>query len=302
MTPSHIALSATQLKFLQRLAASKPERRVVGEAAALFASEYGLGRLVGAYVFYEPRHWEEARKLLLLGNFPVEPMPAGAYRADVAEYQGLSEKSFSRAPWADSVAVKRWVHGAAAPADDMNARPDAFTVMTVDQAVQLRCGRVLVVENLETFRFIETYHWVVAAMEEAARASALKACSDSEVAARANSTLVLFRGDMAISNRDSQRLLQQRSEPTYAFFDFDPAGLGIAASLPRLHTLLLPPAPWLQRTAAGPRGLELFAKSVGQYQRTLDECKHAGIAASWRLMQGWRAGVAQEAMRSLVKS
>jgi hypothetical protein len=139
---------------------------------------------------------------------------------------------------------------------------------------------VLLVENLETFRWIRDYRWL---WETAALAS--------------RAVLVVYRGDTTLTAGDALELLRRRSEPVVAFTDFDPAGLGIAGALPRLDALALPHEAWLRNKARGTRAVELYERSRGQYEATLDAAAHPAIAPAWTLLKELRAGVAQEAMR-----
>jgi len=137
--------------------------------------------------------------------------------------------------------------------------------------------RIMVVENLETFRDLERYRWI------------------NYLGLR---VLVIFRGDQGRSAGDSIQVLLRRSEPVWAFMDFDPAGLGLAASLPRLERVILPPSEWLRERARGARAVELFEASVAQWGGVLNAAAPPEIVKAWGLLASLRAGVAQESMRS----
>lgn len=269
-----MALSKGDVAFLQGLVAQRPERKAFSRVGGWFVENYGLGAVVGRHLEYKPRHFEQAREILALNGLPVTPLAADASRADAARFGGQSEKSGSRSPWSDSVAVK-WAGEAGA----WNA-PGCFAVLTIEEACALACDRILLVENLETFRWIRDHRWL---WETATLA--------------AGAVLVVYRGDTTVTASDALELLRRRSEPVVAFTDFDPAGLGIAAALPRLEALALPHEAWLRNKARGTRAVELYARSRGQYEATLDAAAHPAVAAAWTLLKELRAGVAQEAMR-----
>lgn len=270
-----LPLSPTEASFLQRLVADRRERRRMSQSALWFVEHYGLGVPFARHVEYQARHFDQARELLELHGLPLEALGPRASRADSAKFTGQSEKTRSRAPWADSVAVKP-IGSAGGPWDARGA----FLVLTVDEAVQMPCERLLVVENLETFRYLQDYKWLV-----------------SMEVFRARSVLALYRGDSTTSAADSAHVLRRRTEPVCAFTDFDPAGLGIAAALPRLERLLLPGTEWLKRAARGARSLELYERSRAQYEAVLEVAAHADIREAWTLMKSLRAGVSQESMR-----
>lgn len=266
-----LPLSPTQALFLQRLAVDEPPRRPLNNSAAWFVEHYSLGVAYGRHVEYQQRHFQQARELLELHGISPTRMPPDSSRADSAKFLGQSEKTQSRAPWSNAVAVK--LPTAPTP-------PGAFAVLTVEQALVVPCDRLLVVENLETFRYLEDYQWLLPRLQR-------------------HRTLALYRGDATTSRVDASEVLRRRPEPVLAFVDFDPAGLGIAAGMPRLESLLLPNEQWLRDTAGGPRALELFERSRAQYEASLDGAGHPAIQQAWALMKALRAGVAQEAMRDV---
>jgi hypothetical protein len=268
-----LPLSTNNMRFLQRLVADRPQRRPLGTSAVWFAEHYGVGTLYARHVEYLPRHFDQARELLVLHGLPVAVGAPDSSRADSAQHSGMSEKAGSRAPWANSVAVKAFGVGATSA---LRAAAGSFLVLTVEQALEVHCERILVVENLETFRYLEEYEGL----------------SLGEWP----TTLAMFRGDVTLTAADSNRVLVGRDEPVWAFMDFDPAGLGLASALPRMQRLVLPQEAWLRRAARGARGLELFERSSSQYQQTLSASSHSHVQWAWSLMSSLRAGVAQEGM------
>lgn len=269
-------LSEGNKRFLQRLVADTPERRPLGRSATWFAEHFGLGTIFARHVEYLPRHIDQARELLRAHGLPVQATPDSS-RADSAQYPGQSEKSQSRSPWSDSVAAKMF--GGLPSQLPMRMPAGAYAVLSVEQALGLPCSRLLVVENLETFRQLEAYKWLRLAEGPA--------------------TLAVFRGDSRFNGADAAQVIEQRIEPVWAFMDFDPAGLGLAAALPRLEQVVLPSEAWLRQAARGARALELFERSHAQYSSVLDAASHRQVRAAWELQRTWRAGVAQEGMREI---
>jgi len=112
--------------------------------------------------------------------------------------------------------------------------------------------------------------------------------------------LVVYRGDNRFSASDATRLILTREEPLWAMVDFDPAGLGIAASLPmrRLERLLWPSSDWLRAAADSIQGRSMYAQQVEQWSKVLDDVQSPLISEAWRLLKALGAGVAQERMRA----
>ncbi len=139
------------------------------------------------------------------------------------EYTDVSEKVFSRRPHSNSVAL-RTAHGDCdLDGAGLKTPGGGHMVLNTEDAMRVRCDRILSVENLETFRHLHRYAWITDGRGD---------------------TLAIFRGDPTFSLADAAKVFAARGELVDAFVDFDPAGLFIAASLPRL-ALILPDERWL---------------------------------------------------------
>jgi hypothetical protein len=271
-----MAFSAAQAAFLQRLVSQRPAVRRGGGYALFFSEHYCLGAPLGNRVEYTDVHFLMAERLLRAHDLPVTPLGPGATRADSAAYGGMSEKDFSSAPHAKSVAVKslgRCLLGG----HELFAPEGAYVVLTPEQASEVTCNRLMLVENLETFRRLEAYTWI----------------GRGEL-----DVLAIYRGDPELANKDVAEVVLGRREPLWGFADFDPAGLGIVNSLPtdRLERVVLPSKSWLETAADTPRGRQLFDRQVRQYAPSLDGAGHPEIVSAWALMKRLRSAVAQERM------
>lgn len=269
-----------QLDFLHRLIDKRPPTRRAGQgsAAVFFADQYSIGTVIGGEVHYRDKHFAAATSLLAAHDLPTAALGPVASRADVADYGGMSEKTFSVAPHSRSVAVK------ALGSCLLDGRPlwtpeGAYSVLTPEQALRVTCTRIMPLENLETFRFLEAYTWIDRQGQD---------------------VLVIYRGDQKLSNKDALEVILGRSEPLWAFYDFDPAGLALASRLDskRLERLVLPPQAWLAAAADSARGRQLYDSQVRQYAQALDSARHPHIAAAWQTLRRLKAGVTQERMRS----
>jgi hypothetical protein len=207
---------------------------------------------------------------------PVQALAPDASRADAALHGGQSEKSGTRGPHSDSVAL-RVIGECDLDGQRVWTPARGYVVFTIQDAARVRGVDVLLlVENLETFREIERYRWI---------------------GFEGRRSLVVFRGDRSFSAGDSMALLLARTEPVWAFADFDPAGLGIASNVPRLERLVLPSADWVAARLDGDRQRELYDRSAGHWSAVLDRCQMPQITSAWAMMRARRAGLAQEAMR-----
>jgi len=271
-----MAFTAVQISFLQRLVAERSPSRQISAAASYFSEHFSLGRVAGSRVEYTDAHFAAAERLLVANHLPVRALGNVATRAQAAEYGGMSEKDFSVAPHANSVAVKGLGnclfdgHGLYTP-------QGAYLVLTVEQAMRVTCERIMVVENLETFRGLQEYDWIDR---------------------RDLAVLAIYRGEKDVPNKDAAELIRARSEPIWGFFDFDPAGLAMANALPgdRFERLLLPAHGWLEKSADTARGRQLFDRQLGSYGSVLNDATHQEVVAAWGLMKRLRSAVTQERM------
>lgn len=272
-----MAFTAIQISFLQRLVDERPPSRQISAAAIFFSEHFSLGRVAGRRVEYTDAHLAAAERMLVANQLPVRAFGTGVTRAQAAEYGGMSEKEFSVAPHANSVAVKGLGscrfdgHGLYTP-------QGAYMVLTVEQAMRVTCDRIMVVENLETFRRLQDYTWIDRL---------------------GFAVLAIYRGDKEVPNKNAAELIRSRAEPIWGFFDFDPAGLAMANALPgeRFERLLLPDYGWLENSADTARGRQLFDRQLSSYEGVLNGAAHQDLVAAWALMKRIRSAVTQERMK-----
>lgn len=269
-----MSFSAVQVTFLQRLVNECPDRRRAGDAARFFCNHYSLGTLVGNQVEYCPNHHQAAERLLRAHDLPVAAMGPDATRADSAIYGGMSEKSLSVAPHSKSVAIKCLGH-CTLDGHELFTPEGSYLVMTPERARRVTCARLMVVENLETFRTLEAYAWIDL---------------------RGMDVLAIYRGDLALPNKDAADVIKARPEPIWGFFDFDPAGLAMANALPagRLERVVLPALDWLKQASNTPRGRQLFDTQSAVFGASLDQSEVPEIIALWQVLKGLRSAVTQE--------
>ncbi|MDP3799797.1 MAG: hypothetical protein Q8R06_22085 [Polaromonas sp.] len=268
--------TATRIQFLRRLANERPARSASSQVAEFFSTDQGIGVRVGRHHEYSDRDHAQAAQLLANQGLSLMDLPAGATRAQAVERPGVSEKVGTLAPHADSVAVKtasgRCTLG-------MEAIPTSgYSVLTTEQALQVSAERVLVVENFETFRWLARAQWIDY---------------------RGLDVLAVYRGDPRYKVDEALRLVAARQDPVWAYFDFDPAGLSMSASMPRLERLILPDFEVLSRLVRKARQLQLYADQFAKCQDTLDALRSGPVWDAWQLMKSLGAGVAQEWLDTL---
>jgi hypothetical protein len=108
--------------------------------------------------------------------------------------------------------------------------------------------------------------------------------------------LALFRGAPGYFRTDvANELLVQDHRPALAFFDFDPKGLSMAASMPRREALCLPPLDSLEAAVKGQRRKNLYLGSV-EASRPHLEAQPAGgdVGLAWGLLKSLEMGLDQE--------
>jgi hypothetical protein len=271
-----MSFSAVKVTYLQRLVEERPIRRRAGDAARFFCDHYSIGSLVGNQVEYRPEHHQAAEGLLRTHDLPITALGPNATRADSAIYGGMSEKSLSLAPHAKSVAIKCLGH-CTLDGRELFTPEGSYLVMTPERAQRVTCTRLMVVENLETFRALEAYRWID-----------LKGMD----------VLAIYRGDTKLSAKDADDVIKARSEPIWGFYDFDPAGLAMANALPpgRLERVVLPDLDWLKQAANTPRGRQLFDAQLEAFGATLEQSLHPQIKSLWQVMTPTRGAVTQERM------
>jgi hypothetical protein len=159
----------------------------------------------------------------------------------------------------------------------VSAPPQAFLVAKVEDLREVECDVLCLVENWEAFCDLHRYSWI------------------EWGSAR---VMAVFRGDNVYSQTSAKRVIAERLERVWAFVDFDPAGLGIASSVPaaRLERLLLPPRVWLHASAKTAVGRGLYAAQESQWAPSLDQSTHPAIASVWSDLKTLCAGVTQERM------
>ncbi|KGG86652.1 hypothetical protein P368_21305 [Comamonas thiooxydans] len=262
MTPHEVA-------FLRRLAAEQPQALRNDGIAARMLKEHGLGALRGARVFYGAFEYTRAADMLHNRGYALEAMREPFARSQAPA--GGSEKLGALPVLHEIVAVvPLGVAGFTVPVG-------TFMGMPWRDALALNYEVLLVCENLEPMLLLQHgYPWLARFIN-------------------GRSTLALFRGKPGLfSTAAAARLIAEDARPTLAFFDFDPKGLSMAASLPRREALCLPAWSALEVATRQAKRENLFVRSLHGSQVHLNRVEDAEISEAWRRLKELAIGLNQE--------
>lgn len=269
-------LTPFQIQFLRRLANEKPPTSTTSKVAEFFSVDQRIGIRVGRRFEYSPKDHDRACLLLTNHGLSLVCLPAGATRAQAIGRPGVSEKVGTAAPHANSIAVK-CAKGICRLGEETIPHT-GYAVLTLEQALMVSADRIMVVENLESFRWLTRTGWI-----------------DYQ----GLNVLAIYRGDPRFKVDDALRLVLARPEPVWAFFDFDPAGLGMSLGLPRLERLILPHQDSLMRLVRSADAGYLYSDQLEQYAGILEGLTSGPVWEAWRLMKSLRSGLPQEWMYTI---
>ena len=268
-----MSFSSREIAFLQDLVAKGSGQKGMSLTSEHFHRHFGMGQQVGSQFVFIQADADRARSMLANAGVAHEPAGRLLRRAQAGLNNPSQEKSGTLAPHQDSIAVK-----AAYGRCEYKGQPVpnlGYQVLTSEQAREVRVDVLLMVENLESLRFLERNQWI-----------------DYQALA----VLAIFRGDGVFRADVVASLLESSNAPVWAYFDFDPAGLGMAARLPRLQRVLLPPEDVLVSATRKAKQVHLYADQVDQWGKSLMSDDRSMIQQPWSLLRKLRVGLAQELM------
>lgn len=212
MTPSEVT-------FLRRLASDKPAVARNDGVAARMLKDHQIGRLQGSRVFYGERDFERAANMLLNRRVPLQAPREPFTRSQAPS--GGSEKT-------GALPVTHGLVGVVPiqMESTLSVPRGAILMMPWRDALALPYEVVVLSENLQPMLEMHEYEWL-----------------DGFV--RSRPALAIFRGATGLLRPDAAAaLLATDTRPVLAFFDFDPKGLSMAASI---RSISLDPS-WRQPT------------------------------------------------------
>lgn len=254
--------------FLRRLVARRPAELRHQGVAARMAEQQGLGMVRGAKVVYGDADFTHARDMLRNRGFELAAPPAPFTRSEAPP--GGSEKTGAVPVTQGRVAV------VAVGLPALPAPPGRFMAMDWHDALALPYEALLVCENLEPLLRLHEYRWLADFY-------------------KGRPALALFRGAPGMFGTDAAAtLIAADTRPTLAFFDFDPKGLSMAASLPRREALCLPAWPELEAATRRAQRENLFTQSAHGSRAHLDRVQDGDIALAWQRLRLLALGLNQE--------
>lgn len=274
------------ITFLLNLVQKRPASKATGDVARGLAEMHSIGVISGAKLVYVSADFVRASDLLRLNKIDPTTAPdawkAGG-RTDARVLRG-NEK------WAGSAASARLVAVKCLPGNPLLVSKmslllpaQSHLVLPVEEvADDCRHNALVVVENLESFRRCGLW--------------------DTRYLSRCGSNpLFIFRGEKEGTRADAVNTLLKISVlPVFAAFDLDPAGLGIALTLPRLEGFVGPTPEELDRhlridKEASSGRSDLYLKQHTQWARILDASSHPEVRPLWEVVRRYGEGVVQEA-------
>lgn len=261
-------MNSREVDFLRRLLTDSPEYRILGAAAESLAAYEHIGTVHGKRVYYGTRDFERATNLLRSRGIAID-VPTEPYTRSQAP-SGLSEKRGAQ-PVSEGLIAVRGLH-----MPELMAPQRGFVAAQTSDVLGWNYQVLLVVENLEALMRLDDYLWL-------------------ERFVQGRRTLAIFRGALGWFKTDAAAaLINADHRPTLAFFDFDPKGLAMAASLPRREALCLPDLPALEAAVLKEARRNLYSQSADTSAAQLSREANSQIQAAWELLQRLAMGLDQE--------
>ena len=262
-------LPPRDLEFLRGVATENKFTKRLGPVAREYARDHGIGCLHGANVVYTDADFQKAADFLRNRGYPLQTPESGLARDQTP--RGGSEKTGAARVLEGFVAAVPLNMGVQLPGGS------SFIGMhwpTMDLAgIEV----VLEVENLQVLTKLSMFSWL----------------ADFTHGRR---TLAVFRGMPGIFGTQARsQLLAACGKPVLGFYDFDPAGLAMAATERNLEALCLPPWDLLEASVRYWNREHLFFDQVESRRTQLDAVDPAHpVHAAWQRLLGLKCGLNQE--------
>lgn len=265
-------MEARQVKVLLRCVQSDSERFSLNESLDSFTHEYGalVGTRKGKSIYMNASQKETIRQLLASEGISADTLPDAWDGLTRAEALALGDnEKFAQ----DSVKRRRVAIKA--------LRPTLPLVLKGHSAfMPPRCH--VEVDYAETDG-IPLHDWIVVVEN-------WECFNDIHIAADkldfpGKNPLIVWRGDKDSVRSDAMlAMIRGMSQPVAAFVDYDPAGMIIARSLPRLKQVVAPPLNDLSTMMT--RGLsERYMAQIAGCQAALEKCDLACVNDVWNVIR-----------------
>lgn len=276
------ALVQSLLKVVQ----SPAERTQFAASHGLraFVGESGIGTLLGNKIVFSVPQKERIRALLFAEgvNPAASPDAWSQLNRSTALAIGPDEKWAGTAVRANRIAIKA-LHGKPLLLGlfEMTLPPGAnldYSVASTLAGIGHEC--IVVVENWEAFERIDDL--------------------DVDMSRAGTNPLVLWRGGAkAYTVGAAARFLAQTVIPVWSAPDYDPAGLAIAARLPRLQGVLAPSLSRLGQLLQASKLRERYFQQIDGALTTLEQTDNPDVRRLWALVKASCTAVPQEYLLSV---
>lgn len=278
------------ITFLLKLVQQRPLSKPLRDVARRLAEVHSIGTISGTTLLYSGADFVRAADLLRLNKIDPETSPdawAERGRTDSGPLRG-DEKWAGAAPSSGLVAVTCLPGRPLLLSNTSLLLPAQSHIVLPVEEVANHCqhSALIVVENFESFRRCGLWN-----------RRYISRCGSNPV--------FIFRGEKDGTRAGAvNELLRLSTLPVFGAFDFDPAGLGIALTLPRLVGLVGPsPAELdlhlsIDRETSSGRS-DLYLMQYKQWARVLDGTSHPEVRTLWEVVRRYGEGVVQEAFLEL---
>lgn len=267
-----------EVRALLRVAQSPEDRFASSRVLADFIDDYGIGRRKGSGFLFDAE--DKARIRDLLQAEGIDPLTDPAAWDEITRAEALRlgpDEKFAATP-----VKRRRVAVKTLPGKPLNLDGQAlFLPPTCHLEVEgptvaglLAHDPVLLVENWEPFNLIHAI--------------------DLDLSPAGANPLVVWRGDRSDTSPDhSLAILRALDVPVWAFVDYDPSGLLIAAGLPRLAGIIAPEPARLEQDLA--QGLpERYQAQLPMTTAALDTSGNEHVRTLWTLIRRHGRALPQE--------
>ncbi|MCE1240735.1 MAG: hypothetical protein LWW83_12520 [Azonexaceae bacterium] len=274
------------INTLLRIFHSPDTRFASGRAISAFCTEYNLGVRQGSSLLFNDAHKAEIGRILK-GELGIDPATT-----TVDSWKGLGRAEGLMLARDEKLAGRTVGHGrlrvktlpgcilqVAAGSWSLPDRTDLGLDLNAVLENEIGHDALLIIENLQTF--VDIHRVDPTVMRNLP----------------ASDPLVIYRGDTQGGARTDavHALINSTRLPVIAFVDFDPAGLVIASSLPRLDRVLAPPlqdlAEAIQAHGIAMRYLDQMAMATHVMQQIQQDAR---IAPLWHVIHAAGKALPQE--------
>ena len=271
-------LAKQTVRALLRVVRSPDDRFAASGVLKAFSDAYRIGRSKGASLLFDRE--DKARIREILGAEGIDPSTEPAAWDEISRAEALHlgpNEKFAATPVKRRRVAIKTLPGRPLHLDGQALILPPACHVDVDgstAAALLAHESVLLVENWESFNGIHD--------------------TDLDLSQTGENPLVLWRGDRSDTRVDhALALLRALDLPVWAFVDYDPAGLLIADSLPRLAGIIAPEPDRLERDLA--LGLfERYRDQLPMAAAALDASRNEPVRRLWAIIRRHGRALPQE--------